>query len=62
MSDNKFKFWTVQTTRVVRANNKADAIAAVSRKNANGAKVLGTMTPSVDRISAAEANQVLETV
>lgn len=62
MSENKMKYWTVQTTRIVRANNKADALAAASRKSSNGAKVLGTVPPTVDRITAVEATEVLETV
>lgn len=57
MSDNKMKYWTVTTSRIVRANTKADALAAVQRKPANGAKVLNSMS-SVDRISAAEANEL----
>lgn len=58
MSTNKFKYWTVTTTKVVKANNKKDAIAAVRKMKASGAKVLSSDT-SVDRISASEARDFL---
>ena len=56
MSTNKSKYWTVTTTKVVRANNKTDAIlVATTRKPAANAKVL-TSFNDAERISAADAH------
>lgn len=59
MSTNKFKYWTVTTSQLVKANNKADALAATQRKASNGAKVLGRMVAEVDRVTADEAREIL---
>lgn len=63
MSQNKSKYWTVTTTKIVRANNKADAVAAATRRTTqNPAKVLGSLTDA-ERISAADAHYMVgETV
>ena len=63
MSSNKSKYWTVTTTKIVRANNKADAVAVASRRTTeNPAKVLATSTDA-ERISAADAHYMVgETV
>lgn len=57
MSDSKFKYFSVTTTKVVRANNQADALKIASR--AKGfTQVPGellTETSGIERISAAEA-------
>jgi hypothetical protein len=50
MSDNKFKYFTVESLVVVKANNKTDA-----EKLAMGRK-----TTDVERISAVEARKQIE--
>ena len=63
MSSNKSKYWTVTTTKVVRANNKSDAFAVAARRTTeNPAKVLATVVDA-ERISATDAHFILgETV
>lgn len=56
MSENKKKYWLVETTQVVSANNKTDAIAAAQRKRGVDAKVLST-THNADRIAAITAQE-----
>ena len=61
MSDNKLKYFTVTTTTVVRANNKADAekIAASNRRKVTGIPGEGIVKQiEVDHISAAVAKQM----
>jgi len=61
MSDNKFKYFTVTTTAIVKANNKADAekIAMSNRRTTKGtAGELLYKDMDVDRISAVEAREI----
>jgi hypothetical protein len=58
MSTNKLKYWSVTTTQVIKANNKADAVAMASRKRIPGAEVVGTVRET-ERISAADATAFL---
>jgi hypothetical protein len=60
MSENKFKYFTVTTTAVVKANNKADAekIAMSNRrtiKSTPGELLYKDM--DVDRITAVQARE-----
>lgn len=62
MSDNKFKYFTVTTTTIVKAANKSDAERiALSNKRAvtgvNGELVYKDI--EVERISAVQARQQL---
>lgn len=55
MSSNKLKYFTVNSTSIVAANNKADAQAiARGRRGVTGRIIDNDVT--VDRISAAEAH------
>ena len=58
MSQNKFKYWEVSTTQVVKANTKAEAIAAVQPRKVVGAKVLSSDV-FVERISAGDAHALV---
>ena len=60
MSDNKFKYFTVTTTSLVKANNKADAEKIATSSN-NCRSTLGNMLykeESTERISANEAYEL----
>jgi len=60
MSDNKFKYFTVVTSSVVRANNKADAekIAMSNRRTLKSVQgELLYKDVDVDRITAVQARE-----
>lgn len=59
MSDNKFKYFSVTTTSVVKANNKADAekIAMNTRRNPGVPGELIFKDVEVERISAMQARE-----
>lgn len=59
MSENKLKYFTVTSTSIVKANNKADAekIAVSNRKPANVEGELIFKDMEIERISAAEARE-----
>lgn len=54
MSTSKYRYYTVTTTKVVRANNQADAVAVASGKRGVDASVISTETEA-ERITAGEA-------
>ena len=59
MSDNKFKYFTVTTTSLVKANNKADA-EKIALATSNRRSSLGEMLyreVDIERISAVEARE-----
>lgn len=58
MSANKFKYWEINTTTVVKALNKTDAMAAARNKRTPGTQVLTTFV-SADRIAAADAHALV---
>lgn len=58
MSTNKFKYWEVSTTQIVKALNKSDAIAAVQPRRTPVAKILGSEV-TVERISAIDAHTLV---
>lgn len=59
MSDNKFKYFTVESVVVVKANNKTDAEKlALGRRGVQGEVIL--KTTDVERISAVEARKQIE--
>jgi len=59
MSENKFKYFAVTTTTLVKANSKADAQKiALNRRGVNG-EVLFKST-DIERITSAEAHEQLE--
>lgn len=57
MSDNKFKYFTVESVVVVQANNKADAekLATGRTRGVNGKVIV--KTTEVERITAVEARK-----
>jgi hypothetical protein len=56
MSDNKFKYFTVTTTTLVKANNKADAQKlAMGRRGVTGEVMFNDV--EIERISAVEARE-----
>lgn len=56
MSDNKFKYFTVTTTTLVKANNKADAHKlAMGRRGVTGEVMFNDV--EIERISAVEARE-----
>jgi len=62
MADNKFKYFTVTTTTIVKANNKAEAekLALSNKRSLSG--VPGELIykdVEVERISAIEAREQL---
>ena len=66
MSNNKSKFFEVTTVSSVRANNQADAMRMAQSRNRThrsieNAEVLGRTT-TVDRLPAAEARSLAETL
>ena len=55
MSDNKFKYFTVESVVVVKANNKSDAEKLASgRRGVQGEVIL--KTTDVERITAIDIN------
>jgi len=59
MSENKFNYFEVTTSFLVKAKNKADAEkVALGKRNVKG-EVLSTQT-EVQRISAVEVREMLE--
>jgi 23S rRNA G2445 N2-methylase RlmL len=61
MSDNKFKYFAVTSTTIVKANNKTDAekIAMSNRRNANVPGEVVFKDVEVERISASQAREQL---
>lgn len=62
MADNKFKYFTVTTTTIVKANNKADAekLALSNKRSLSGLPgELIYKDVEVERISAIEAREQL---
>lgn len=59
MSDNKFKYFTVTTTSLVKANNKTDAekIATSSSNRRSSFGELIYRDVEIERISAVEARE-----
>lgn len=61
MSDSKFRYYSVTTTTVVRANNKTDALAlAKNRRGVPGQSLQEDVW--IDRIPASEAHSLVQTV
>jgi hypothetical protein len=59
MSENKFKYFTVTTTTLVKANNKAEAQKlAMGRRGIAGEVLFSDV--EIDRISSSEAYEQLE--
>ena len=59
MSDNKFKYFAVTTTTLVKANSKADAQkVAMGRRGVAGELLF--MSTDVERISSVEAREQIE--
>lgn len=59
MSDNKFKYFTVTTTTLVKANSKADAQKlAMGRRGVTGEVMFQDV--EIERISAVEAREQIE--
>ena len=59
MSDNKFKYFTVTTTTLVKANNKTDAQKlSLGRRGITGEVMFQDV--EIERISAIEARQQIE--
>ena len=59
MPENKFKYFTVTTTTLVKANSKTDAQKlAMGRRGVQGEVIL--KTTDVERISAVEARKQIE--
>lgn len=59
MSENKFKYYTVTTTTLVKAKNQADAQKlAMSRRGISGEVLFSDV--DIERISAVEARQHIE--
>lgn len=62
MKDNKFKYFTVTTTTIVKANNKADAEKIALSNKRTLSSVAGELIykdVEVERISAVEAREQL---
>jgi hypothetical protein len=55
MSNNKLKYWEVSTTQIIKANTKAEAVAAVVPRKVAGVKVLSSDV-FAERISAGAAH------
>ena len=56
MSENKFKYFTVETVALVKAHNKTEAEKiAMGRRGVQGELIL--KTTDVERISAVEAHK-----
>jgi len=59
MSDNKFNYFEVKTSFLVKARNKSEAEKiALGRKNVKG-EILSTNT-DVERVSAVDVREMLE--
>lgn len=59
MSDNKFKYFAVTTTTLVKANSKTDAQkVAMGRRGVSGELLF--MSTDVERISSVEAREQIE--
>jgi hypothetical protein len=59
MSDNKFKYFTVTTTTLVKANNKTDAQKlSLGRRGITGEVMFQDV--EIERISAIEAREQIE--
>jgi len=61
MSANKFRYYNVTTTTVVKANNKTDAIAIASGSHSTIGKAMARYVEA-ERIPAVEANEMAITV
>jgi hypothetical protein len=62
MSENKFKYFTVTTTSVVKANNKAEAQKIAMSNGRRTSGISGELICSdveIERISAIEAREQL---
>lgn len=59
MSKRNRKYYSVQTTQVVSANSKRDALAKATRQKGIDAEILATEIDGT-RISAAEARSTAE--
>lgn len=59
MSDNKFKYFEVTTTALVKANNKIDAQkVAMGRRGVTGELLF--KSTDIERISSVEAREQIE--
>lgn len=61
MSSNKFNYYTVTTTAVIKATNKTDALALSMNRRGVSGQVLSQDT-EVDRIPATEAHALVQVV
>ena len=61
MSSNKFKYFEVNQTSVVQANNKQDAWSVARGRRGVSGSVLGQAV-EVERLSSTEANEFIETL
>lgn len=59
MSDNKFKYFAVTTTTLVKANSKNDAQKVAMNRRGTPGEVLFRST-DIERITSAEAHEQLE--
>lgn len=59
MSDNKFKYFELVTTALVKANSKTDAEKLVLGRRGIPGEVLDIST-EIERISAVEVREMLE--
>jgi hypothetical protein len=59
MSDNKFKYFAVTTTTLVKANSKTDAQKVAMNRRGVAGEVLFKST-DIERITSAEAHDQLE--
>jgi hypothetical protein len=59
MSDNKFKYFEVTTTALVKANSKTDAEKLTMGRRGVQGEVL-SKTTDIERISAIEVREMLE--
>jgi hypothetical protein len=59
MSDNKFKYFAVTTTSLVKANNKAEAQKVAMGRRGSTGELLFKST-EIERISSVEAREQLE--
>lgn len=59
MSENKFKYFAVTNTTLVKANNKADAQKLAMGRRGVAGEVLVKST-DIERISSAEAHEQVE--
>ena len=59
MSDNKFKYFAVTTTTLVKANSKTDAQKLSNSRRGVAGEVLFKST-DIERITSAEAHEQLE--